>query len=90
MKNRVLAWIMAAVLTVGLLPATALAADLPDVSITDIPDGLEIEGTVVTDYTGDATTLVIPDGVTEIGWSAFSGNETLESVTLPGTVTTIG
>ena len=53
MKNRVLAWIMAAVLTVGLLPATALAADLPDVSITDIPDGLEIEGTVVTDYTGD-------------------------------------
>ena len=45
---------------------------------------------VITDYTGDATTLVIPDGVTEIGRSAFSGNETLESVTLPGTVTTIG
>lgn len=105
MKHRILACIMAVVLTVGLMPTAALAADSPESSvsnipdraadspdplITNIPEGLVIEGTVVTDYTGDAADLTIPDGVTEIGRSAFNGDETLESVTLPDTVTTIG
>ena len=84
------ALVMALALCVGLLPVSALAAEPPDPSITDIPEGLVIEGTVVTDYTGTATELTIPNGVTEIGRSAFNGNETLESVTLPDTVTIIG
>ena len=82
MKHRILACIMAVVLTVGLMPTAALAADSPESSvsnipdraadspdplITNIPEGLVIEGTVVTDYTGDAADLTIPDGVTEIG-----------------------
>ena len=54
------------------------------------PEGLVIEGTVVTDYTGTATELTIPDGVTEIGRRAFSGNQTLELVTLPESVTIVG
>ena len=85
-----LACLLALMLCLGLLPTAALAADSQDPSITNIPEGLVIEGTVVTGYTGDATTLAIPDGITEIWRSAFNGNETLESVMLPNTVTTIG
>ena len=66
MKHRILACIMAVVLTVGLMPTAALAAagrnhllatflierrESPDPLITNIPEGLVIEGTVVTDYT---------------------------------------
>lgn len=89
MRQRALSILAAAALCLSLLPVPALAA-APDPSIVDIPDGLVIEGTVVTDYTGDATELTIPDGVTEIGSGAFSGNQTVERVTLPASVTTIG
>ena len=85
-----LACLLALMLCLGLLPTAALAADSQDHSITNIPEGLVIEGTVVTDYTGNAAELTIPEGVTKIGRSAFNGDETLERVTLPNTVTTIG
>ena len=106
MKHRILACIMAVVLTVGLMPTAALAADSPESSvsnipdraadspdplITNIPEGLVIEGTVVTDYTGDAADLTpFPMELRRSAGSAFNGDETLESVTLPDTVTTIG
>jgi hypothetical protein len=32
------------------------------------------------------TSVVIPEGVTEIGWSVFHGNKSLRSVTLPSTL----
>lgn len=89
MKKR-LCFILILALCVSLLSVGAAAAGSPDPSITNIPEGLVIEGTVVTDYTGNATELTIPEGVTKIGQSAFNGDETLEKVTLPNTVTTIG
>ncbi|MDR0320715.1 MAG: leucine-rich repeat domain-containing protein [Treponema sp.] len=63
-----------------------------------VPNGLlyanEGNGVKITGYNGTATTLVIPASiggrnVTIIGAGAFMNNETLESVTLPNTVTTI-
>ena len=88
--KKYLGFILILALCVSLLSVGAWAAGSPDSSITVIPDGLVIEGTVVTKYTGSASELTIPNGVTEIGRSAFNGNKTLESVTLPDTVTTIG
>lgn len=70
----------------AMLPATALASGIdPD----SIPEGLETSGTVVTKYTGSETNLTIPEGVTEIGDSAFIGNETLASISLPSTLESI-
>ena len=69
----------------AMLPATALASGIEG----PIPDGLVIEDTVVTKYTGSETSLTIPEGVTEIGSSAFSDNETLTSISLPSTLKSI-
>lgn len=89
MRKRILSSLLALVFCLGLLPATALAAN-PDSSIAGIPEGLEIEGTKVTGYTGDATELTIPEGVTEIGENAFAENKTVTEFILPSTLTTIG
>ena len=72
------------VLVIGLMPVTALAID-PD----DIPAGMTIQGTVVTKYEGNATSVTVPDGVTEIGYEAFL-NSTVQEVKLPSTLMTIG
>ena len=61
MKKRLISMLLLVVMVLGMLPATALAAN-PDSSIAGIPEGLEIEGTKVTGYTGDATELTIPEG----------------------------
>ena len=50
--------------------------------------GLTIENGVVTGYTGTATSVTIPYGVTEIGNSAFRGTG-ITSVTIPNSVTEI-
>lgn len=78
MKKR-LCFILILALCVSLLSVGAWAAGSPDSSITDIPDGLVIEGTVVTKYTGSASELTIPNGVTEIGRSAFNGDKRLKA-----------
>ena len=56
---------------------------------------LKEDGAQLTKYTGQDTSLAVPDRVlgkpvTAIGQSAFSGIGTLESVTLPDSVTQIG
>ncbi len=45
---------------------------------------------IITGVKSDATDLVIPDGVTSIGDSAFSGCSSLTSITIPDNVTSIG
>ena len=49
-----------------------------------------IEGTVLVKYTGDEADADIPDGVTKIGYDAFSGSKSLLSVKMPQSVKEIG
>ena len=48
-----------------------------------------IEGSIFAKYTGNSSTVRIPDGITEIGAHAFEGNTTLSAVVIPGSVQTI-
>jgi len=41
-------------------------------------------------HTGDITTVIIEDGITDIEWCAFSGCGKLASVSIPNSVTSIG
>ena len=86
MKRRVVRALFALAMCLAMLPATALASGIDPGSI---PEGLVIEDTVVTDYTGDATKLDIPEGVTKIGKYAFYECMALESVALPNSITRI-
>ena len=49
-----------------------------------------IENGVLEKYTGAGGDVVIPDGVTSIGDSAFSWRSSLTSITIPDSVTSIG
>ncbi|MDE5614118.1 MAG: leucine-rich repeat protein [Treponemataceae bacterium] len=61
------------------------------VGIKDIPEYLMMNGTQVVGYTGEVpAALVIPDGVTKIGYGAFKGCTSLTSVKIPASVTEIG
>ena len=53
-------------------------------------NGFVIENGVLTEYTGTAAEVVIPDGVTSIGDYAFLRNMSLKEVTIPAGVTNIG
>ena len=56
-----------------------------------IPGYLIVDGTTLTGYTdGVPANLVIPKGITKIAGGAFVGCNRLESVTIPGSVKTIG
>ncbi len=78
--KKLLSLALALVLCLGLIPTTALAAESDFV----------IENGVLTQYTGPGGDVVIPDGVTEIDWFAFSECKSLTSVTIPNSVTAIG
>ncbi|MDR0442664.1 MAG: leucine-rich repeat domain-containing protein [Treponema sp.] len=49
----------------------------------------EIDGTTLVKYTGNATSVIIPNGITRIGNNAFQDNH-LTSVIIPDGVTSIG
>ena len=51
---------------------------------------LNLEGTVIKYAYGRLNEIVIPDGITEIGPYAFSGQTDIESIVLPKTLKTIG
>ena len=52
-------------------------------------EDFEIEEGVLKRYTGSDHSIIIPDGVTKIGSSAFSGSS-LTGVTIPESVSEIG
>ena len=66
----------------------AWMAALPE-GLEPTTDGMEIEGGVLKQYHGNATVVVVPAGVTQIGQSAFQNNLALCCVVLPNTVTEI-
>ena len=49
-----------------------------------------IENGVLKKYWGREEDVVIPDGITSIGKSAFDGYHRLMNITIPETVTSIG
>lgn len=57
---------------------------------SNIPKGLEISDNTVVKYHGDASVLVIPDGIEAIAYDAFSGCASLSEITVPATVKRIG
>ena len=82
MKNikRTCLFLLCTLLLALLLPSLAGAAD----------SDFQITNGVLTKYTGPGGDVVVPDGVTSIGDSAFSRCKTLTSIVLPEGVTSIG
>ena len=76
MKKLIAVMIIGLILLSSLFSATAFAASAD----------FEIEDGVLLRYSGRDTDVVVPDGVTVIGASAFEGNTTVKSVTLPASV----
>ena len=91
MKKRMLSILLALVLIIGLLPATAQAGELDNGLLYEVyDDHVEITG-----YTGEPTEIVIPETieglpVTVIGERAFAYCETLTSVDFGSSITSIG
>ncbi|WP_179670700.1 leucine-rich repeat protein [Pseudobutyrivibrio ruminis] len=52
-------------------------------------DEFEINGTTLTKYNGTGGAVVIPNGITTIGYGAFSGATSVTSVEIPNSVTKI-
>ena len=91
MKKRVLSMILALVLLIGLLPIQANADELENGLMYKVYwNYIEIYG-----YTGNDTQLVIPSEikglpVTTISHNAFNNSDSLTSVYIPASVTSIG
>ena len=86
MKKRMLGILMALVMVIGLMPATAMAEGVSGETTYTLEDGvLTISGTGAMPANAfrnrtDITAVVIEEGVTSIGNYAFSGCSSLTSV----------
>ncbi|MCL2071948.1 MAG: cellulase family glycosylhydrolase [Oscillospiraceae bacterium] len=76
MKKRILSLIVAAAVILTAIPFMSVIAD----------DDFLIEDGVLIGYTGSGGDVEIPDGVTEIVYSAFEGNESITKVIIPDSV----
>ena len=94
MKKRIIASTMVAMVTATSVPAGSLQFSLPSIVkaaglTTTTEDGLVIENGVLTEYKGEKTEVVIPEGVTQIGDFVFYGSDIM-NVTLPKGLLVIG
>lgn len=75
----------------GKITITAYTGSAIDLSIPQRIDGMPVVAIGDEAFRGmQIRSVVIPSGVKEIGWFAFSACTVLESVTLPSSVTSIG
>ncbi len=79
--KRCLAVILSMLFFCGLCPMTVFAT---------ADDGFVIRDGVLLDYTGSASVVAIPDGVTSIGSKAFAYCETMQELIIPDSVTEVG
>ena len=47
-------------------------------------------GKFLVNYVGNAEIIVVPEGITELGWDAISGNKTVKKLVLPSSIEVIG
>jgi hypothetical protein len=59
-----------------------------EIKMSDLKDFV-IENGVLRKYIGEGGDVVIPDGVTDIGYEAFNNCRTITSITMPDSVTEI-
>ena len=105
MKKRILSLIVAIVMVASLIPAAALsvgaAERVPTGEIGELYYFNDTDNNVTIIYGNGALTatglvsillpnVVIEDGVTSIGATAFRGASSIESVTIPASVESIG
>ena len=78
--KKLLALLLAAVIITSLasIPAGAAAAEFV------------VDGGTLLRYNGSSAVVNVPDGVVSIGPSAFEGNNKVQKVILPSTVSSIG
>ena len=95
MNKRIWAPVMVAAMVVSSIPSANFARNT-DCSVvkaeellTTTIDGMRIENGILTRYEGNATDIVIPEGVISIGDEAFRGKD-IVNVTIPESVTEIG
>ena len=81
---------MALVLAVGMIPAIPTTARADEVQANAVSTGgfTIDENGVLTEYTGSAVDVVIPEGVVTIGRSVFRRSE-IQTVSFPSTLTTV-
>ena len=80
---------IASLVLLGILALVTVARGIGGGVTAAEDDRFRINGTTLTKYLGTDTYVSIPDTITTIGDEAFSGNETLISLTIPDSVTQI-
>lgn len=89
MKKRIIAVLLVLALAAAPMQYVNAGAVQPQETAAE-NEGFEIQDGVLVKYTGTASEVSVPDGVTKIGDSAFEGNTVITNVSFPDSVTEIG